>query len=70
MPEAMSSARAAPWQTTTVPATPSSAAARGAPPPGGFPPAMAYAPSMALSSTLPVNPSVTTTSALVPRQTS
>ena len=56
-------AAAAPWQTTTVPATPSRAAARGAPPPAGGPPAIAYAPSMPLSSTLPVKPSVTTTSA-------
>ena len=39
MPEARSSAVAAPWQTTTVPATPSRAAARGGASLGARPPA-------------------------------
>ena len=42
MPEAMSAPAAAPWQTTTVPATPSRAAARRATA-GGRAPASAYA---------------------------
>ena len=70
MPAARSGPVAAPWQTTTVPATPSRMAARG----GTFlsigDPIRAYAVSSPLSRTLPVKPSVTTTSAAAPMTTS
>src|SRR5690606_36018587 len=56
IPDARSAPFAAPWQTTATPPTPSNAAARGAVSVRIRPPARAYAPSMPLSRTFPVNP--------------
>src|SRR6266542_2039419 len=72
MPDAMSGPSALPWQTTTRPPMPSRTAARGTPGAAAAsrPAASAYAPSMPLSRMLPVNPSVTTTSAGPPSGTS